>query len=230
MSFHCIGRPAAKLDGKSGDARLPPRNSTAVRGCAAPLRRFCRAASVAPLLSRRFCRAASPRRFSALSSPRCRIRVGAPVPDLIIQPTQKSIRFQYWTIFVVLCVCVGLYVNKFSDKVSPWVLVVPALLFVFPLRAHLRRHFTKMTLAGDKLRYESGVFSKTTRTVPVSKIQDVRADQTLVQRLMGIGNVTVENAGETGRLAILGIDDPQAVVEAILDAQGPAAKRKGESA
>ena len=126
--------------------------------------------------------------------------------------------------------CVGLYVNKFSDTVAPWVLVVPALLFVFPLRAHLRRHFTKMTLAGDKLRYESGVFSKTTRTVPVSKIQDVRADQTFVQRLMAIGNVTIETAGETGRLAIQGIDDPQAVVEAIVDAQGPAARRKGESA
>jgi uncharacterized membrane protein YdbT with pleckstrin-like domain len=125
---------------------------------------------------------------------------------------------------------VGLYVNKFADKPSPWawLLALPALLFFFPLRGQLRRHFTKATLAGDKLRYESGVFSKTTRTIPVSKIQDVRADQTLGQRLLGVGDVTVEDAGKAGALAIRNIDDPQDIVEAILNAQGPAAKRTGE--
>ena len=137
---------------------------------------------------------------------------------------------QYWTAFLVLCVCIGLYVNKFADTVSPWVLVVPALPFLFPLYAQLRRHFTKATLAGDKLRYESGVLSKTTRTIPVSKIQDVRAEQTLVQRLCGVGDVTVETAGEAGALEIANIDDPQGVVNAILDAQGPAAKQKREPA
>ncbi|HEY1206322.1 MAG: PH domain-containing protein [Bryobacteraceae bacterium] len=151
------------------------------------------------------------------------------MPDLTIQPTKKWIRVQYWTVFLVLCLCVGLYVNKLEDKASPWLLAVPALLFFFPLRGQLRRHFTKATLAGDKLRYESGVFSKTTRTIPVSKIQDVRADQTLGQRLMGIGDVTIETAGEDGELAIPSVDHPQGVVEAILDAQGPAAKRTGES-
>jgi uncharacterized membrane protein YdbT with pleckstrin-like domain len=150
------------------------------------------------------------------------------MPDLIIQPTKKWIRVQYWSVFGVLCLCVGLYVNKFENKVSPWVLVVPALLFFFPLRAQLRRHFIKTTLAGDKLRYESGVFSKTMRTIPVSKIQDVRADQTFPQRLMRVGDVTVETAGEAGALVIRNVDDPQAVVEAILDAQGPSAKEKGE--
>jgi len=150
------------------------------------------------------------------------------VPDLTIQPTKKWIRIEYWTVFLALCLCVGLYVNKFADKASPWVLAVPALLFFFPLRAQLRRHFTKAALAGDKLRYESGVFSKTTRTIPVSKIQDVRADQTLGQRLIGVGDVTVETAGEAGALALRNIDDPQSVVEALLDAQGPAAKQRGE--
>ena len=70
------------------------------------------------------------------------------------------------------------------------------LLFLVPLRSHLRQHFTKMTLAGDKLRYESGVLSKTTRTIPVSKIQDVRARQSFGQRLIGVGDLTVETAGE----------------------------------
>jgi uncharacterized membrane protein YdbT with pleckstrin-like domain len=152
------------------------------------------------------------------------------VPDITIQPTRKWIRFQYWTIFIVLCVCVGLYVNMWSDKAPAWVLIVPALLFLVPVRGHLRQHFTRITLAGDKLRYESGVLAKATRTIPVSKIQDVRAHQTFGQRLMRVGDLTVETAGEAGLLTIRNIDDPQTAVEAIIDAQGPAPKIRGDRA
>ncbi len=152
------------------------------------------------------------------------------MPDLTLQPTNKWIRIQYWTVLLVLCVCVGVYVNRFENRVSPWVLIVPALPLFFPVRGQLRRHFTKVTLAGGKLRYESGAFSKTTRTIPVSKIQDVRAEQTFAQRIVGIGDVTIETAGEAGVLEIANIDHPQRVVEAILDAQGPAAKQKQDPA
>ena len=152
------------------------------------------------------------------------------MPDLTLQPTNKWIRIQYWTVFLVLCVCIGLYVNKFENRVSPWLLIVPALPLFFPVRGQLRRRFTKVTLAGGKLRYESGAFSKTTRTIPVSKIQDVRAEQTFAQRIVGIGDVTIETAGEAGVLEIANIDHPQRVVEAILDAQGPAAKQKQDPA
>ncbi len=151
------------------------------------------------------------------------------MPDLIIQPTKKWIRMQYWTIFIVFCVCVGLYVNMFADKVPAWILVVPALLFLLPVRTQLRRHFTRMTLSAGKLRYEAGILSKTTRTIPVANIQDVRADQTFGQRLMHLGDVTIETAGEAGSLSLRNVDEPQAVVEAIVDAQGPAARQKGGS-
>ena len=166
----------------------------------------------------------------ALSPHTVESKSGAPVPDLTLQPTNKWIRVQFWTIFLVLCVCVGLYVNKFQSRVTPWVLIVPALPFFFPVRGLVRRHFTRVTLAGGKLRYESGVFSKTTRTIPISKVQDVRAEQTFTQRLFGIGDVMVETAGEAGALGIANIDNPQRVVEAILDAEGPAAKQKQEPA
>jgi uncharacterized membrane protein YdbT with pleckstrin-like domain len=150
------------------------------------------------------------------------------VPDLTIQPTKKWIRFQYWTVFIVLCIAIGLYVNKLMNQVPAWVLIVPALLFLIPIRAHLRQGFTKLTLSGDKLRYECGIFSKTMRTIPVSKIQDVRADQTFTQRLVNVGNLTIETAGEAGALTMADIDNPQAVVDIIIDAEGPASKQKGD--
>jgi len=160
------------------------------------------------------------------------------VADITIRPTRKWIRFGYWMIFLVCCVAVGLYVNKYSDQVTPWLLAIPALLFVFPIRAHIRQHLTRITIAGDKLRYETGVLSKTTRTIQLSKVQDVRVDQSLLQRLSKTGRLSIETAGEASRLTIEGIDHPQAVADLISDASQspparsdtPAPKKKGERA
>lgn len=154
---------------------------------------------------------------------------GANVADLLIQPTKKWVRLQYWTIFMLLCVAVGVWVNVLGARTSAvWVAAIPALLFFFPIRGHIRQHFTKMTVTGDKLRYETGVLSKTMRSIQISKVQDVRCDQTLSQRLMRIGHLSIETAGETSRLTIPNVDNPQAVVEAIVDLTPHQPRQKGE--
>jgi uncharacterized membrane protein YdbT with pleckstrin-like domain len=115
-----------------------------------------------------------------------------------------------------MCIAVGVYVNVFQDSRLPaLVLVIPALLFVFPVRADLRQRFTKVSLAGDKLHYQSGMFSRMTRTIQLSKVQDVRVDQTFGQRLMGVGDLSIETAGDSSRLTIENIDDPQAVADVL---------------
>jgi uncharacterized membrane protein YdbT with pleckstrin-like domain len=150
------------------------------------------------------------------------------VPDLVIQPTKKWIRLLYWMAFLTMCVSVGVYINKFQDSVTPWILLVPALLFVFPLHSHIGQRFTKVTLTGDKLRYETGLTSRTTRTIQMTKVQDVRVDQSLWQRLVGVGNLTIETAGETSQLTIENIDRPQSVADLLADtAQGLSSKPKG---
>jgi uncharacterized membrane protein YdbT with pleckstrin-like domain len=149
--------------------------------------------------------------------------------EFTIRPTTKWARFQFTLVLVIFCVCVGFWVNKLQDQVSALVLIVPALLFLWPLKTHLHIRFTKITISGDKLHYETGMFSKTMRTIQMTKIQDVRIDQTLVQRLMQIGNLSIETAGETSRLTIQDIDSPRAIADEILDAaQGRPAKGKRE--
>ncbi len=140
--------------------------------------------------------------------------------DIVIQPTRKFIRLQYWTVFLLLCVSVGIYANRFASGDTPWwPFVLPAILFFFPVRAHIRQHFTRATIAGDKLRYEAGMVSKVTRMIQISNIQDVRVDQTLMQRIMHIGSVSIETAGETSRLTLPNIDSPQLIAEEIMDAK-----------
>jgi uncharacterized membrane protein YdbT with pleckstrin-like domain len=138
--------------------------------------------------------------------------------DLLVRPTRKWIRLKYTIVFVFFAVTVGVYVNLLQDKVEAWLLILPALLFLWPVAGSLGRRFTSIEITGDKLRYETGMMSKTTRTIQITKVQDVRVDQSFLQRIFGIGNLSIETAGETSRLTMEDIDDPHAVADSILDA------------
>jgi uncharacterized membrane protein YdbT with pleckstrin-like domain len=61
------------------------------------------------------------------------------------------------------------------------------------------------------------MLSRTTRTIQISRIQDVTVTQGLMQRLYRIGNVSIETSGETSRLTIENIDDPQTLADWLLE-------------
>lgn len=158
------------------------------------------------------------------------------MPDIVIHPTRKWVKFQYTAVFVLLCVCVFLWNNY---DLPSWLLIIPCVLFVFPITGGLKRRFTKMTISGDRLRYDTGILTRSSRTIQLHKVQDVRVDQTLFQRLTSVGTVSFETAGETSRLVFPNVDDPQGVADAIVEAAQSApstpppassAKRKGERA
>jgi putative membrane protein len=96
-------------------------------------------------------------------------------------------------------------------------LAVPPVLALLTAVRHVQRRVTRITIFGDRLRYESGMFSKTTRTVELAKVQDVRVDQTLGQRMMGVGNISLETAGGSSRMTMLSIDRPQEAADHILE-------------
>jgi uncharacterized membrane protein YdbT with pleckstrin-like domain len=97
-------------------------------------------------------------------------------------------------------------------------------LMIFVAVRHIQRRLTKITILGDRLRYEAGLFSKTTRTVELVKIQDVRVDQTLSQRLLNIGDISLETAGGSSRLVMQVIDRPQEAADHILELARSAGK------
>lgn len=89
---------------------------------------------------------------------------------------------------------------------QPWLPAGAALVLLLPIRRHIRRQSERMTITGDKVRYEVGWPSKTTRTLQLSKIQDVRVDQSLGQRLLGVGDIAIETSGETSGLEMDNLD------------------------
>lgn len=103
-----------------------------------------------------------------------------------------------------------------TDEHFWWLLIVPAFLMVLLVMRHLKRLLVKLEITADHVRYESGLFSKMTRTEDVTKLQDVQVHQSLGQRMMGIGNLSFETAGASSPIVMHSIDNPQAAADYIL--------------
>jgi len=101
---------------------------------------------------------------------------------------------------------------------QPWLPAIAALILIVPIRHHIQRQSIKMAIAGDKLRYEAGLLSKTTRNIQLSKIQDVRVDQSFGQRMLGVGDISIETSGESSRLEMDNVDQPQSIADEIIAA------------
>ncbi len=124
-------------------------------------------------------------------------------------------------ILFVLCE-LGILVVWFATTRHPdipfWVpMILPAVLLLFLFIRHLKRLATKMTVEGERLQYEEGIFSKSTRTLEIAKVQDVRVDQTVLQRMINVGNLSVETAGTSSHIVIPSIDRPNDAAKHMLD-------------
>jgi putative membrane protein len=121
------------------------------------------------------------------------------------------------TLVVFLAIEV-LYFASWRYKADLRYLPVIAPIIFLPVGLRLlRRQFSIVTISGDRLRFETGFASKSTRTIQLSKIQDVRVDQRPLQRMFGVGNISIETAGEASRLTIPDVDRPQTVADEVLD-------------
>ena len=142
--------------------------------------------------------------------------------ELVIRPSMKFIKLGYLVVFALI---LGAFIaqNQLKDSLPVDMPLWPipgvfALLLLWPIARHIRQRFTKMTMVGDKLRYETGMLSKSTRTIQLSKVQDVTVKQSVGQRMGGVGDLSIETAGETSRLTFSNIDRPQEIADRIIDA------------
>jgi uncharacterized membrane protein YdbT with pleckstrin-like domain len=140
------------------------------------------------------------------------------VSDLTIRPTAKFIMLRaVLAVLVFLAVEIAWYTYWRDKENLKFVPIVAPLVLIWPLPGALRRQFTKITISADRLRYESGAFSKSTRTIQLSKLQDVTVGQTFAQRIFGVGNLSIETAGASSWEAIPDVDNPQALADEILN-------------
>jgi len=140
------------------------------------------------------------------------------VSDFTIRPTAKFLMVRLIVTALVFLALLTFYFISWRDKEGTYLvpLIAPIIFIPVAIRAFKRR-LTKVTVVGDRLRYESGLAAKTTRTIQLTKVQDVRVDQRPSQRMFGVGDISIETAGEASRLTIPDVDNPQFIADEILN-------------
>jgi len=86
---------------------------------------------------------------------------------------------------------------------SEWILFPVLALAVVALLWFLGRYgkwiTTNFVLTSDRLIYRSGVVSRQGREIPLERLNDVSFRQSLLQRVLGAGDLLVESGGERGQ-------------------------------
>ena len=139
--------------------------------------------------------------------------------DLTIRPTAKFliVRLVVTTVIYIALVILWWQALRPTHQGTDYLPVLALVIFFPSLRRWIQQRFTKATVTGERLRYETGMMSKTTRTIELSRLQDVTVQQSAAQRMFGVGDLSIETSGETSRLTIANVDSPQAVADELLN-------------
>jgi len=139
-----------------------------------------------------------------------------------------------WAAYVVALLLIGTGIwayYTYAQDQPRWLVVLPLVVLVVPLSMHVKRLQMTLRLEDHHLTLERGFLSRTRRTLDMAKIQDVTVKQTLRQRMIGVGDLILEDAGQTGAMDIRNLDRPRAIADFIIAAskQSPITIRHSES-
>jgi uncharacterized membrane protein YdbT with pleckstrin-like domain len=135
---------------------------------------------------------------------------------MLIRPSLKFVKLSY-VFGLLLAAALGAYILNVPTHPdwAVWGFVLPGIWLLFTLWRHMQKMLVKMTILGDRLRFERGFFSKSTETIDIDKVQEVRVHQTLWQRMFKIGDLMLETAGKSSGNGMESIDNPQDVADHI---------------
>lgn len=151
-------------------------------------------------------------------------RAGGPIDRLdahrifSVTPTLKFVYLGYGLAVLGAFLLVAIVSIFFATalSVAAGVLLGMALLLI-PLFFHLRKKLVRYTLTDTTIEIDRGLISRTTQNIPLRRIQDVTVSATVLQRLLGFGDVVVDNASEEGGKIVLDdIDSPKKYAEIML--------------
>jgi len=134
-----------------------------------------------------------------------------------ISPTLMFVKMGYGLAAVGALLLVALFA-MLLPAVSIWFVIPVALaLFLIPAYYHFRQRMVRYTLTDSKVEIDEGFIFQNSRNVPLRSIQDVSVSSTITQRMLGFGNLVIDNASEDGGKIILkNINTPKKYADVLL--------------
>ena len=138
-----------------------------------------------------------------------------------IRPTLMFVKIGYAAavISAFMLVIILYYFGKLIGFDIPWWFSVLAglSLLLIPAYQHLKRSLVRYTLTDSKIEISQGLISTHTRNVPLRTIQDVSVSATIFQRMLGFGNLIIDNASENGgKITLKNINSPKRYADTLL--------------
>jgi uncharacterized membrane protein YdbT with pleckstrin-like domain len=116
---------------------------------------------------------------------------------------------------VVIAVIVALVATTFAGVVAGVVLIAAVVLFGL-----VKRTATDYMVSTQRLYIRRGILSKKVQQTRIDRVQNVNTDQSLRERLLRVGTVDFDTAGnDDSDFRFIGIDNPARVVAAVDRAQ-----------
>ena len=138
-----------------------------------------------------------------------------------IRPTLMFVKLGYAAAIVgafLLVALLALFSSLLQSPISVVIVVLLGLsLLLIPAYFHLKNKIIKYTLTDSKVEIDKGLVSHTTRNIPLRTIQDVTVSATAMQRLLGFGNIVIENANEVDeKITLHNINSPKKYADILL--------------
>ena len=141
-------------------------------------------------------------------------------PDLehtifTVRPTMIFVKAAY-ALAALAGIALVFLLATFNVPASISIPIALALLLI-PAYYHIRRNMIRYTVTDSKLQIDTGLIARTTRNIPLSKVQDVTVSASIPQRLLGFGDIIVDNASEMGGSTVMhNISSPRHYADLLL--------------
>ena len=136
-----------------------------------------------------------------------------------VRPTLLFVKIGYGLAIVgAILLTIALQFIPLLRDIPPYISLPIALaLLLIPAYYHLKRNMIRYTLTDSKIEIDYGLIARTTRNIPLAKIQDVTVSASIPQRILGFGDVVVDNASELGGTTVLhNINNPRHYADLLL--------------
>lgn len=138
-----------------------------------------------------------------------------------IRPTLLFVKIGYAAavisafLLVVILYYLGLLINV---NIPWWFSILAGLsLLLIPAFYHLKQKTVLYTLTDSKVEIDEGFIFQNSRNIPLRSIQDVSVSSSILQRMLGFGNLVIDNASEDGGKVILkDINTPKKYADLLL--------------
>lgn len=90
-------------------------------------------------------------------------------------------------------------------------------LFLIPAFYHFKQKMVRYTLTDSKIEIDEGFIFQNSRNVPLRSIQDVSVSSTISQRMLGFGNLVIDNASDDNtKIVLKNINTPKKYADILL--------------